>query len=110
MGRDGVNNNSLELGRVVPRRLEGKAEVWYWSYMNRKWVMKQKAKARNSFYREPGYGRETPSEYYIRKVELLASNWNTIISTQLYPDLISFQSAIRYHEDALLEAGGEKRS
>ncbi|KAI4294046.1 hypothetical protein K525DRAFT_213608 [Schizophyllum commune Loenen D] len=49
-------------------------------------------------------------EIIMEVMDTAPSNWNTILSTQLYPDLVSFQSAIRYHEDALLEAGGEKKS
>ncbi|RDB19963.1 hypothetical protein Hypma_012730 [Hypsizygus marmoreus] len=133
-----------QLGSVVPRRFKGPAETWYWSlpspyrdeveqnwdtlrscissyYMNRKWLDKQKARATRAHYRETGYGRETPSEYYIRKAELLntvytlddsevileimegaPANWNTVLTTQLYTDVIEFQSAIRFHEDTLM--------
>ena len=65
------------------------------------------------YYQETGYQRETPSEYYIRKSELLntiyslddselileimegaPACWNTILTTQLYIDAIKFQEAI----------------
>jgi hypothetical protein len=134
-----------QLGRVVPKRLEGEAEVWYWSlpidyrseieknwdtlrkafstyYLNRKWFDRQRGRANRASYRDSGHSRETPSEYFIRKTELLntvynmddseiilevmdgaPSTWNTILTTQMYRDIVQFQSAIRYHEDALMK-------
>ncbi|KAF8903272.1 hypothetical protein CPB84DRAFT_1903283 [Gymnopilus junonius] len=134
-----------QLGRIVPRRFEGAAETWYWSlpdkfrrsaevdwdtlrnvitdfYMNRKWLDQQKGKAIRAHYREPGYARETPSEYFIRKNELLNNaysmedselimeimegappNWNTILTMQLYATTVEFQRAVRYHEDTLMK-------
>ena len=125
-----------QLGSIVPRRLQGAAEGWYWSlllsyrnkievswtmlkaaishyYMNWKWLDKQKARATRAYYEEAGYHRETPSEYYIRKSELLntiysldvselileimegtPACWNTILTTQLYVDAVEFQEAI----------------
>lgn len=133
-----------QLGAIVPRRLEGTAETWYWSlpidyrdaieqnwdtlrgcissyYMNQKWLDKQKARAIRAFYRDQGHARESPSEYYIRKAELLntvytmndsevilevmegaPASWNTVLTTQLYTDVIEFQSTIRFHEDTLM--------
>ncbi|THV00441.1 hypothetical protein K435DRAFT_597783, partial [Dendrothele bispora CBS 962.96] len=133
-----------QLGQVIPRRLEGKAEVWYYSlplsyratveeswstmrnaiadyWMNRKWFYDQKRKANHASYRELGHEQETPSEYFIRKNDLLTTvydlsdseiimevmngapaNWATILTTQLYETAVEFQSAIRYHEDILL--------
>ena len=86
---------AIELGRIVPRRLSGSAETWYFSipgrerarfeenwdtmkaaiaayYMNNQWYEKQKIRASQSRYREPGHSRETPSEYIIRKIELIS--------------------------------------
>ncbi|KAJ7148468.1 hypothetical protein C8R43DRAFT_1129106 [Mycena crocata] len=136
-----------QLGRVVPKRLEGKAEIWYWSlpiayraeieenwdtlckafstyFLNRKWLDRQRGRANKAAYRDYGHVNETPSEYYIRKTELLntvytlddseiimevmdgaPALWNTILTTQMYEDAVQFQSAIRYHEDALLKLG-----
>jgi hypothetical protein len=40
-------------------------------------------------------------------------SWNTILNTQLYPSVVEFQNAIRYHEDTLLRldsSGVEYRS
>ncbi len=39
--------------------------------MNRRWLDKQKTRALRAHYREAPYSKETPSEYYIRKRELL---------------------------------------
>lgn len=101
-----VNNLALmsksvfeQLGQIVPRRLEGTAETWYWSlpeyyrnnieenwdtikeaisdfYMNQKWLDQQKGKAIRASYHEPGHTKETPSDYYIRKSALLNLVWN----------------------------------
>lgn len=140
-----------QLGQVVPRRLEGSAETWYWSlpsahreglelnwgtlrkaisgyYMNRKWLDKQKSRAVRAYYRESSHVKETPSEYYIRKTELLntvfslddseiilevmegaPANWNTVLTTQMYVDVVEFQSAIRFHEDTLLRLDESRR-
>ncbi|THU95721.1 hypothetical protein K435DRAFT_588146, partial [Dendrothele bispora CBS 962.96] len=134
-----------QLGSVIPRRLQGNAKTWYYSlprkhrdylekdwkllrkaiaeyYMNRKWAEVMRKKANRARYRETGHTRETPSEYYIRKVELLntaydlddseiisevmegaPANWSTILTTQSYDTGMDFQSAIKYHEDTLLE-------
>ncbi|KAE9382584.1 hypothetical protein BT96DRAFT_770885, partial [Gymnopus androsaceus JB14] len=136
-----------QLGRAVPKRLEGSAEVWYWSlpltyrtqieanwgtlrqaigdyYMNRKWYHNMRRKADKSHYRESGYENETPSEYFIRKNDLLTTvynldsselimnvmegapvNWATVLNTRQYNDIVEFQSAIHYYEDTLLELG-----
>ncbi|KDR65015.1 hypothetical protein GALMADRAFT_82397 [Galerina marginata CBS 339.88] len=71
------------------------------------------------------YSEETPSEYYIRKSDLLntvytlddseiilevmegaPANWNTILTTQLYLTVVEFQAAIRFHEDTLMRLDG----
>ncbi|KAL0564378.1 hypothetical protein V5O48_017669 [Marasmius crinis-equi] len=133
----------LQLGSIVPRRLEGTAKSWYYSllrehrsmlekdwkslreeiggfYMNRKWSENLRKKANRAHYRESEYSRETPSEYYIRKLNLIATaydlddseiisevmegapdNWNTILTTQNYSTVMDFQAAIRYHEETL---------
>lgn len=140
---------SNQLGSVVPRRLQGEAKSWYWSlplsyrnkievswtmlrsaishyYMNRKWLDKQKARATRVYYREASHSKETPSEYYIRKSELLntvynledsklileimegaPACWNTILTTQLYVDAVEFQEAIRFHEDNLMRRSAD---
>jgi hypothetical protein len=135
----------VQLEAVVPQRLEGMAETWYWSlpidycdsvehnwdtlracilsyYMNRKWLDKQKAQAIRAYYRDQGHTTESPSEYYIRKVELLntvytmddseiilevmegaPASWNMVLTTQLYLNVIEFQAAIKFHKDTLLK-------
>ncbi|KAF8899748.1 hypothetical protein CPB84DRAFT_1825226 [Gymnopilus junonius] len=92
-----------KLGQIMPRRFEGAAETWYWSlpdkfrrsaevdwdtlrnvitdfYMNRKWLDQQKGKVIRAHYREPGYARETPSEYFIRKKNYSTTHtpWKTL--------------------------------
>ncbi|THU95133.1 hypothetical protein K435DRAFT_605497, partial [Dendrothele bispora CBS 962.96] len=136
-----------QLGSVVPRRLRGSAKAWYYSlppsyrsqvetnwvhvrttigeyYMNRKWTEDMKRKAQRAKYRESGYSRETPGEYYVRKTNLLSivydlddselisevmegapPEWATILTTQSYTTAMQFQQAIRYHEHTLMELG-----
>lgn len=45
-------------------------------FMNRKWLDHMKAKANRARYREAGFTRETLSEYFIRKNELLTIVYN----------------------------------
>jgi len=140
-----------QLGRVIPKRLEGPAETWYFSlpldhrfeiekdwdtlkealgahYMNRRWMDRQKNRAHLAYYKEPKHSRESPSEYVIRKLELLktaftmddtelimeimdgAPNiWNTVLTTQLYRNMVEFQDAVYYHEDTLEKFGTDRR-
>ena len=88
-----------QLGAIVHWRLQGAAENWYWSlplsypntievswttlktaishyYMNRKWLDKQKARAMHAYCWEFKHSKETPSEYYICKSELLNMVYN----------------------------------
>jgi hypothetical protein len=137
-----------QLGTLVPQRLTHSAETWYWSlpadrrqkaeknwqtirdyvkgyYMTRSWLDKQKARANRASYRDSTHPRETPSEYYIRKYELLMlvynlsetelimeimngapSSWVSILNPHLYDDVTDFQSAIRYHEENLMRMDG----
>jgi hypothetical protein len=134
-----------QLGRIVPKRLNGSAETWYYSlpldyrreaeaswdklyevitdfYLTRKFWDRQKMRASRAHYREQGHRNETPSEYYIRKTELLRithslsdseiisevmdgapPQWNTVLTTQFYSTVVEFQQAIRFHEDTLQE-------
>ncbi|KAJ3767924.1 hypothetical protein FB446DRAFT_848768 [Lentinula raphanica] len=134
-----------QLGSIVPRRLEGSAQAWYYSlplarrdyletdwvllrdkiagyFMNRRWMESMRRKANRASYREAGYTQETPSEYYIRKSELLTTvyeladseiisevmegapaNWSTILSTKDYNTVLDFQSAIKFYEEILLD-------
>lgn len=73
-------------------------------------------------YREAGHSCETPSQYFIRKRELLelvfdnpdselitdimagaSLSWRTVLTPRLYQSTTDFQNAIRLHEDDLLE-------
>jgi hypothetical protein len=141
------HNVFVALGKVVPRRLTGNAKTWYWSqtegkrliieanwdtlsqaireyYMSRAWYDKQKFRATDAYYREPKYREETPSEYYIRKLDLLQvisnysdtelireimkgapNKWANLINTNLYPTLDLFQNAIKHHEENLIGLG-----
>ncbi len=134
-----------QLGMVIPQRLTGDAERWYYAlpteqrehceldwenirdaigafYMNRTWVEKTRKLAMAIRYREPGHSRETPSQYFIRKRELLqlvfdnSENelitdimagaplaWRTILTPRLYATAADLQNAIKIHEDDLLE-------
>ena len=140
-----------QLGSLVPQRLTESAEVWYWSipvekrreieadwgtlrqairsyYMNRSWLDKQKARANKASYRDSENHQESPSEYYIRKVELLTlvynmtdselimeimngapSSWVNILNPHFYNTLVEFQEAVKYHEESLMrmELDGE---
>jgi hypothetical protein len=93
-----LTNNSPEikeeLGKIVPWRLTNFAKTWYYSipdaecvrmkenwttlkkaileyWMNHHWLEKQKLRANKARFRETGHQRESPSEYIIRKMELL---------------------------------------
>ena len=141
-----------QLGALVPTRLTGPAEVWYYSqsvetrdrieqdwstlraaigeyYMNRAFLDKQKSRANRASYRDTSNGRETPSEYVIRKLELLQfvynytdrelineimegapSHWTPIITPHLFQDLEQFQQSVKFHEDSLLKFGGSENS
>jgi transposase InsO family protein len=132
-----------QLGRIIPLRLRKGAEKWFFSlpldyrqdvsvnwgtlktaigsyYMNRAWLDKQKARASNASFRESGYSNESPSEYFIRKSELLRlvnklsdselilevmggapEYWSAILDAQRYETAVEFQTAIKYHESAL---------
>lgn len=141
-----------QLGTIVPQRLKGNAENWYYSqntstrqrleenwhtlregigsyYMNRAFMDKQKGRANRAVYRENGHSRETPSEYVIRKKELIElvydytdremineimssvpTQWTTILTPHLYSNLEEFQLAIKYYEENLLRLEGFRNS
>ena len=132
-----------QLGEIIPLRLRKGAEKWFFSlplayrqeatldwesirniigayYMNRAWLDRQKARATRAAFREPGHSDESPSEYYIRKTELLRlvsklsdselimevmngapSFWHTVIDAHRCESSVEFQSAIKYHEETL---------
>lgn len=132
-----------QLGKLVPSRLKGTAETWYYSqssktrtrlevnwatlregigayFMNRAYMDKQKGRANRATFRDSGNARESPSEYFIRKRELIEmvydytdgeiineimngapSYWSTVLTPHLYNDAEEFQIAIKFHEDNL---------
>ncbi len=96
--------------------------------MNRTWLDKQKYRALKAHYREAGHSQEKPSEFYIRKSQLLSlvldltdsqiimevmnsapSTWTSILTTHLYQSVVEFQTALKFHEDALIRSGYEPR-
>lgn len=136
----------VQLGNLIPSRLSGSAETWYFSlplakqlqceeswgnmreaiaayYMNRTFMEAQKIKANNVKYREGSTNtRETPSEYFIRKLELLQlvydytdseliteimkgapTSWVSIVTPHLFEDITEFQTVVRFHEETLMK-------
>ncbi|KAF6757112.1 hypothetical protein DFP72DRAFT_846026 [Ephemerocybe angulata] len=137
-------NQRLKLGALVPTRLTGTAEGWYYSlylnvrmkivnwetlrdaimqyYMNCTFINRQKSRANKATYRNTSNPRETPSKYSIRKSELLQlvynyndrelihevmngapSIWVTVLSPHMYFTIEDFQTAVKYHEDTLMQ-------
>ena len=132
-----------ELGKIVPRRFTEFAKTWYYSipdaeserieenwttlkkaiseyWMNHHWLEKQKLRANRARFREVRHQRESPSEYVIRKMELLTlvyscmdtemiqaimmevpGTWASIINSQYQKMLRKFQNAVKYHEESL---------
>ena len=135
------------LGDIAPTRFRDKALSWWYSlqethraivsqnwetlkeeirayWMNQAWVERTQRKALRMRYREPGNSQESPSDYYIRKVEILSlvynftpsqvmaevlqkapRLWSTVLNPRNYATLAEFQTAIKYHEDLLIEFG-----
>ncbi|KAJ4463951.1 hypothetical protein C8R41DRAFT_872277 [Lentinula lateritia] len=116
-----------QLGSIVPRRLEGSAQYWYYSlplshcdhletdwellrdeiaayYMNRCWMETMRQKANCVSYREAGHPQETPNSEIISEImEGAPANWSTILLTKDYDTVLDFQTAIKFYEDSLLE-------
>lgn len=134
-----------ELGRVTPRRFTGSAKTWYYSipsqhrkkmeeswgtlkiaignyWMNHQWVERQKIRANLARFRDSGNAREAPSEYVLRKLDLLRvvyqftdtefiqmimkeapSSWHSIIQPHNCRDLVEFQNTVRYHDVTLID-------
>ncbi|CDO78030.1 hypothetical protein BN946_scf184648.g2 [Trametes cinnabarina] len=134
-----------QLGSVVPQRLTGDAETWYFSlpehvredcetdweeirqeigryYMNWSWYEKARRQALAIKFRDSDNTRESPSQYFIRKRELLELvfsyteseliteimagaplAWKTILAFKSYQTTSELQSAIKAHEDDLLQ-------
>ena len=99
----------------------------YW--MGRAWLDRMKLRAKACSYRDHTAPREKPTEYYIRKYRLLTSannyspselimaimetapaHWSTIIDTSTIFEVDELQSAIAYHEEALLHSFGHSDS
>jgi hypothetical protein len=134
-----------QLGTMIPGRLKGRAQNWYnflpplykeqikqnWDtfriamathFLNINWYNNQKAKALNARYRQPGFERERPTDFFYRKLELLQNvhdwtdqeliqeilnsapdYWRTIVNTTDLVDLIRLQDALQYHEHTLMK-------
>lgn len=134
-----------QLGHMVPTRLRGSAERWYYSqhprlrkkleenwdslregisnyYMNRAYLDKQKIRANRASYRDAGHAKELPSEYFIRKLELLQqvydyneremiseimsgapSTWIPILTPHLYRKVSELQTTLKFHEEMLMQ-------
>lgn len=132
-----------QLGQLVPTRLRDNAEIWYYSqsekrqdqleedwdtlrsginayYMNRTWMDDQKSTANKASFREPRFSKESPSEYFICKKDLLThvyeyndtqliceimegapTSWINVVTPHLYDELDEFQGVIRFHEKDL---------
>ena len=138
------------LGDIVPTRFRDNAASWWYSlpashrhlvstdwdslkreirtyWMNQTWIEKAQIRANNARYREPSHSNETPTQYVIRKLELLKyvynytpsqtmaqilhkapPVWSTVVNPRHYSDLASFQTAIKYHEELLMNLSGSK--
>ncbi|RDX42388.1 hypothetical protein OH76DRAFT_1304501, partial [Lentinus brumalis] len=133
-----------QLGTIVPQRLTGRAERWYYSlpeprredcergwdeiravigsfYMNRSWLDKTRKEALALKYRERGHEHEYPSDYFIRKKELLELaydnsereinadimagapfSWHTLIPVDSFDSTEELQTALKLREEELL--------
>jgi len=133
-----------ELGQMIPLRLEGRASQWFFSlpadqqqqfqwdwntikfaiahyFMNHHWLTTMKSKAIRMRYRQKNHETENPTDYFIRKLELLQlvfdlndaetimeimngvpREWLPYIDTQRMQTVQELQNAIKYHEDTLI--------
>src|ERR1700742_1538412 len=92
--------------------------------MNQAWIERTQHIALRARYRDSGHSTETPTDYYIRKIELLSlvynftpsqvmsevlqkapRLWSTILNPMNFTTLAVFQTAVKYHEDLLIEFG-----
>ena len=88
--------------------------------MNHHWLEKQKLRANRARFREARHQQVSPSEYVIRKMELLtlvysymdtemiqaimmevSGTWASIINPQYQKTLSEFQNAVKYNEESL---------
>jgi hypothetical protein len=137
------------LGDVVPTRFRDKAAAWWYSlpdthrimvsqnwdtlkdeirtyWMNQAWIDRTQRRAIRAAYRDAGHPQETPTEYFIRKYELLSlvynftpsqvmaeillkapRLWSTVLNPRSFNNLAQFQTAIKYHEDLLIDFGNK---
>ena len=91
----------------------------YW--MNHSWLEEQKFQADNARYQEAGHTRETPSEYVIRKMDLIRlvynytdseivrliikeapDSWSSLLQPNLCKLVMQFQNVVKCHEATLL--------
>jgi hypothetical protein len=135
----------LGLGDVAPTRFKGKAADWWWSlpeidrldigrnwdtlkrelrafWMNQAWIDRMQRKALKARYQQKGHRDETPTEYYMRKYELVSMVYNfttqqmiaevlskaprvwcTLLNPLSFQSLTEFLTAIKFHEEALIE-------
>ena len=142
---DGSTHVHRELGKIVPQRFTSSAETWYYSipdyecvkakvnwsclrniisgyWMNHHWLEKQKIQANKARFRETSHQRESPSEYVIRKLELIGlvynytnsetiqaimeevpDSWASILNPQYLKSITEFQNAVKYHEETLVK-------
>ena len=137
------------LGDVVPTRFRDKAAAWWYSladthrimvsqnwdtlkdeirtyWMNQAWIDRTQRRAIRASYRDSGHAHETPTEYFIRKYELLSlvynftpsqvmaeillkapRMWSTVLNPRSFNTLAQFQTAIKYHEELLIDFGNK---
>lgn len=89
--------------------------------MNHSWLEDQKFRANNARYRETGHSHETPSEYIIRKMDLIRlvynytdseiirlvmkeapDFWAPLLQPQFCQSAVQFQNTVKYHKSSLL--------
>jgi len=77
--------------------------------MNHSWLEDQKFRENNARYRETGHTCETPSEYVIRKMDLIRliikeapDSWSSLLQPKFCKTIVQFQNAVKYHKSTLL--------
>jgi hypothetical protein len=95
-------------------------------WMNQSWIERTQRQATRARYREPGHAEESPSEYNIRKYELISLvynftpsqvmaevirkapvMWGTVLNPRSFDTLAQFQTAFKYHEELLIDLGNK---
>lgn len=117
------------LGDIVPMRFRGRASKWWLSlaeadrqiasqdwdtlretirtyWMNHDWLARIQDKALRATFREKGHGSESPTDYFMRKRELLALAWN-LPARQVIREIfrnapIMWRAALQYQSIASL--------